>query len=129
MLNYNTTSLDLEEYIVNFLLDEFNVICDEGDDDSYKEVVDTIINLYEQSKKGETEDLDKLRKLDAQMKECMLKRLENELELQKKFEEHMKEINPEEDLSEEDQMNEEEKNQLEEEGFTVIEKKKKRRKN
>ena len=128
MLNYNTTSLDLEEYLLNFMLDEFIVICDEGDDISYKEIVDTVITLYEQSKRGSTEQLEKLREIDHNMKEHRKRRMENELDAQRKFEEHMKQIQPDQEVSDEDDMDEEEKNQLEDDGFTVVAKKKNKKK-
>ena len=127
-LNYDVTTKDLEEYICNFMVDEFNVICDEGDDVSYKEVAETITKVYEQSKRGQTEELEKLRTLDAQMKEYKKKRLENQLEAQRKFEEHMSKIQPTQEVEEEDDdMDEEEKQQLEDDGFTVIDTKKKKK--
>ena len=69
MLNYDTTNMELEEYILTFMVDEFNVICDEGDDVSYKEIVETVLKLYEESKNGKTDELEKLRKIDEQLKE------------------------------------------------------------
>ena len=67
MLNYDSTSIDLQEYIWSFMLEEVNVICDEGDDESYKEIVEIMLKLYEEAKKGNTEELDKLKILDEKV--------------------------------------------------------------
>ena len=67
MLNYDSTSIDLQEYIWSFMLEEVNVICDEGDDESYKEIVEIMLKLYEEAKKGNTKELDKLKILDEKV--------------------------------------------------------------
>ena len=90
ILNYNTTKSELEEYICSFMLDEFNVIWDEGDDTSYQEIAETVLWVYDQSKQNKTEELERLRDIDLKMKEYNKQKLQNEIEMQKKFEEHMK---------------------------------------
>ena len=49
------------------MLEEVNVICDEGDDESYKEIVEIMLKLYEEAKKGNTKELDKLKILDEKV--------------------------------------------------------------
>lgn len=83
MINYSSTSTDLEEYLIQFMVDEINVVIDEENDDSYKEIVVIILKLYQEGAQfyfydlydnflhiglqGKTIEFDKLRILDEQV--------------------------------------------------------------
>mmetsp|Transcript_3814 Transcript_3814/g.3562 ORF Transcript_3814/g.3562 Transcript_3814/m.3562 type:complete len:194 (+) Transcript_3814:143-724(+) len=123
MINYHTTRSELEEYITEFMTDEFNIEFSTSDQ-SHKEIVDTVFLLYDQLKSQNLSTLEDLRTLDQKVKDYNLQKLKNEIEAQKNFESHMKEIQPDASQEETDeQMDDEERKKLEDDGFTVVEKK------
>lgn len=125
MINYHTTRSELEEYITEFMTDEFNIEFSPSDQ-SHKEIVETVFLLYSQLKSQDLSALEDLRKLDQKIKAYNLQKLKNEIEAQKNFESHMKQVEGEKE-EEDEQMDDEERKQLEDDGFTVVDKGKKNR--